>query len=181
MAFTTDNFNKIWASTSPLTPYEFSDSNYQEGWNFVGSTPPARQMWDFLQKRNDEKAQYIFNNFLPLSGGNVTGDLFIAGNAVESINASGTDYIRYDSGLQICWGNVTGSGTSAGAEVTFPVPFSSVPIVTATANSLTSSANHVSVQVGSVTKTSCSVSISVNATWTSASVAARYIAIGYWK
>lgn len=73
MAFTLEDFNKIWASTSPLTPYEFSDSNYQQGWNFIGATPPARQMWDFLQKRNDEKSQWLYNNKLSLSGGTMTG------------------------------------------------------------------------------------------------------------
>ena len=65
MAITTDDFNKIWASTSPLTPYSFSESQYKEGWNFIGSTPPSRQMWDFLQKQNDEKMQYLLNNYLP--------------------------------------------------------------------------------------------------------------------
>lgn len=67
MAITTDDFNKIWASTSPLTPYSFSASQYKEGWNFIGSTPPSRQMWDFLQKNNDEKMQYIVNNFAPIT------------------------------------------------------------------------------------------------------------------
>lgn len=62
MAITLADFNKIWASTSPLTPYSFSESNYKQGWNFIGSTPPARQMWDFLQKQNDEKMQYIVND-----------------------------------------------------------------------------------------------------------------------
>lgn len=75
MAFTTDDFEKVWASTSPLTPYEFSESNYKEGWNFVGATPPARQMWDFLQKRNDEKTQWLYNNKLSLSGGTMTGNI----------------------------------------------------------------------------------------------------------
>lgn len=76
MAITKDDFGKIWASTSPLTPYSFSESQYKEGWNFIGSTPPSRQMWDFLQKNNDEKMQYLLNNFdnyLPLSGGTLTG------------------------------------------------------------------------------------------------------------
>lgn len=62
MAITTDDFDKIWASTSPLTPYEFSESNYKEGWNFIGGTPPSRQMWDYLQKQNDEKAQWLYLN-----------------------------------------------------------------------------------------------------------------------
>ena len=76
MTVTKDDFNKIWASTSPLTPYSFSESQYKEGWNFIGSTPPSRQMWDFLQKNNDEKMQYLlthFDNYLPLSGGTLTG------------------------------------------------------------------------------------------------------------
>lgn len=65
MAITKDDFSKIWASTSPLTPYTFSDPNYAEGWNFIGSTPPARQMWDYLQKLTDEKLQYIYDNMIP--------------------------------------------------------------------------------------------------------------------
>lgn len=99
----------------------------------------------------------------------------------ESVNSSGTLYIRYDSGLQICWGTVTGSGDASGTTVTFPVAFSSTPVVTASANSLTANPNHVSVQVGTLTTTGCSVAVSVNVSWTSAIVAARWIAIGYWK
>lgn len=73
MAITLADFTKIWASTSPLTPYSFSDANYQEGWNFIGATPPARQMWDSVQKQNDEKLKYIVDNFLPTAGGTMTG------------------------------------------------------------------------------------------------------------
>lgn len=58
-----DDFDKIWARTSPLTPYQFSDSNYEQGWNFVGATPPSRQMWDYIQKQNDEKFKYLRDNF----------------------------------------------------------------------------------------------------------------------
>lgn len=75
MAITLADFTKIWASTSPLTPYSFTDANYQEGWNFIGATPPARQMWDSIQKNNDEKLKYIVDNFLPLSGGTLTGEV----------------------------------------------------------------------------------------------------------
>ena len=75
MAITLADFNKIWASTSPLSPYTFSDDNYNEGWNFIGQIPPSRQMWDFLQKNNDEKMQYLANNYLPLSGGTLTGNV----------------------------------------------------------------------------------------------------------
>lgn len=85
MAITIDDFSKIWASTSPLTPYEFSENNYKQGWDFVGGTPPSRQMWDFLQKQNDEKLKYLldnFDNYLPLSGGTVTGNILLGNGAL---------------------------------------------------------------------------------------------------
>lgn len=85
MAITKDDFEKVWASTSPLTPYAFSDAQYKEGWNFIGSTPPSRQMWDFLQKNNDEKMQYLANNYLPLSGGTVTGGLTVKGTITGNL------------------------------------------------------------------------------------------------
>lgn len=85
MAITLTDFEKIWASTSPLTPYSFSESNYKEGWNFIGSTPPARQMWDFLQKNNDEKMKFIVDNYLPLTGGSITGDLNVSGTVTAGV------------------------------------------------------------------------------------------------
>lgn len=85
MAITLADFTKIWASTSPLTPYSFSESNYKEGWNFIGGTPPARQMWDSIQKQNDEKMKYIVDNFLSLSGGTITGNLAISGIVTASV------------------------------------------------------------------------------------------------
>lgn len=91
MAITLADFNKIWASSSPLTPYSFSEAQYKEGWNFIGGTPPSRQMWDFLQKNNDEKMQYLANNYLPLSGGTMTGNTLIT-------MGNGESYVRN-------WGN----------------------------------------------------------------------------
>lgn len=113
MAITTDDFNKIWASTSPLTPYEFSESNYKEGWNFVGATPPSRQMWDFLQKLTDEKIQYIYNNMIPCGivqafAGNTVpnGWLLCDGSAV-----SRTDYANLYSVIGDTYGAGDGSTT----------------------------------------------------------------------
>ena len=85
MAINITDFDKIWASTSPLTPYAFSDANYRQGWNFVGATPPARQMWDSYMKFSDEKQQYIVNNFLPLAGGTMTGALNTANNTWNNL------------------------------------------------------------------------------------------------
>ena len=116
MAFSTDDFNKVWASTSPLTPYEFSESNYKEGWNFVGATPPSRQMWDYLQKQNDEKAQWLYLNVvqgIPIGvvqafAGNTVPDgwLLCDGSAV-----SRTDYANLYAVIGDTYGNGDGSTT----------------------------------------------------------------------
>ena len=96
MAINLTDFDKIWASSSPLTPYSFSDANYEEGWNFVGSTPPARQMWDSIQKNNDEKLKYIVDNFLPLAGGTMTGN-----NARITMSNGESYIISYSNGLYL--------------------------------------------------------------------------------
>ena len=96
MAINITDFDKIWASSSPLTPYSFTDANYEEGWNFVGATPPARQMWDSLFKWSDEKQQYIVNNFLPLAGGTMTGA--IVNNNTVIKHSVDTGFIRIDGG-----------------------------------------------------------------------------------
>lgn len=111
MAFSTADFSKIWASTSPLTPYEFSEANYKEGWNFISSTPPARQMWDSVQKLNDEKSKWLYDN-------------------VETLNAK-TQCGSVDN-ISVANGVVT---TNA---VTFDTPFDSAPIVTVTMTGMTS-------------------------------------------
>lgn len=62
MSITQDDFKKIWASTSSVPEYTFSDPDYQDGWEFVGNLPPTRAMWDTLQRRNDQKMKYLRDN-----------------------------------------------------------------------------------------------------------------------
>lgn len=113
MAITKDDFSKIWASSSPLTPYEFSENDYKAGWNFIGATPPSRQMWDFLQKLTDEKIQYIYNNMIPCGivqafAGTTTpeGWLLCDGSAI-----SRTDYAELYSVIGDTYGDGDGSTT----------------------------------------------------------------------
>ena len=62
MAITQDDFKKVWASTSSVPKYTFSDTDYKNGWEFVGNLPPTRAMWDELQRKNDEKMQFLQEN-----------------------------------------------------------------------------------------------------------------------
>lgn len=61
----TDNrpdFSKIFASNSPLTPYTFTDENYLMGWQFIGSTPPSRAMFDAYMRTADIKLKWLYDN-----------------------------------------------------------------------------------------------------------------------
>ena len=58
------DFSKIWASQSPLNPYEFDDADYLEGWEFIGEIPPDRRMLDTWQRQADTKMQWLKNNML---------------------------------------------------------------------------------------------------------------------
>lgn len=64
MAITIDDFSKIWGSTSSVPTYTFSDTDYKNGWEFVGNLPPTRAMWDELQRKNDEKMSFLADNIL---------------------------------------------------------------------------------------------------------------------
>lgn len=66
----------------------------------------------------------------------------IVGNQSSAINAMGSNYIRYENGLQICWGTATATGTSVEFQTnwqrinlanpaTFPVSFSAKPYCSA--------------------------------------------------
>lgn len=60
-----ENFNLIFGSQAPETA-SWSDTDYQTGWNTVGSTPPTAEQFDFLQNRADKKAQELHNRLTPL-------------------------------------------------------------------------------------------------------------------
>jgi len=72
---------------------------------------------------------------LKWTGGNYSsrGDIEIVDSKDFS---SSTRYIRYSSGLQICWGilNINGPVTSKNKRVTFPVAFSKKPAILTTYN-----------------------------------------------
>lgn len=208
MAIVLTDFDKIWASTSPLTPYSFSESNYKEGWNFIGSTPPARQMWDSIQNQNDEKSKFLLDNFanyLPLAGGTMTGaivgnpltltaddgndsaDLVLNPNGsatwnakeLERVTASGSNYIRLESGLQICFGDITTTSDGSFSAVPYSAPFSATPSASCTAGTVTSTpAYDINIQTN-VTTVAIGAKISINGSWNA--VTLMYIAVGYWK
>lgn len=61
------DFNKIYGSTATggLTP--ISDVNYAKGWEFVGSNPPTKNDFSYLQNLSDLKSQWLYSNKLQRS------------------------------------------------------------------------------------------------------------------
>lgn len=58
------DFSKIFGSTATggLTP--ISDVNYAKGWEFVGSNPPTKNDFSYLQNLSDLKSQWLYSNKL---------------------------------------------------------------------------------------------------------------------
>lgn len=60
-----ENFDLIFGSSASQS-YSWNDSDYQNGWQKVGDTPPTREQFDALQRRADLKAQELNNRLAPI-------------------------------------------------------------------------------------------------------------------
>lgn len=57
----TPDFSKIWASASPLPEFTFTDAEYTEGWEFVGSAPPTKNQFDAWFRYVDERLKWLYD------------------------------------------------------------------------------------------------------------------------
>lgn len=59
-----EDFNKIYGSTATggLTP--IGDVDYAKGWEFVGSNPPTKNDFSYLQNLSDLKSKWLYSNKL---------------------------------------------------------------------------------------------------------------------
>lgn len=59
-----EDFSKIYGSTATggLTP--INDTDYAKGWEFVGSNPPTKNDFSYLQNLSDLKSQWLYSNKL---------------------------------------------------------------------------------------------------------------------
>lgn len=76
------DFSKIFGSTATggLTP--IGDVNYAKGWEFVGSNPPTKNDFSYLQNLSDLKSQWLYSN--KLQRANPFGDIKSDGEAAIS-------------------------------------------------------------------------------------------------
>lgn len=110
-----ENFDLIFGQTAG-SQYAWSESDYQNGWETVGNTPPTAQQFDALQRRSDLKAQELNNALTPLVNANQTD------NRQPSTAYSEGD-IKYSPLLPTGWFLAcTVSGMSSASELVVPSP-----------------------------------------------------------
>lgn len=110
-----ENFDLIFGQ-SASSQYAWNDSDYQNGWGTVGSTPPTAEQFDALQRRSDKKAQELNNALTPLVNQNTA-------NNRHPLTAYALKDIRYSSLLPTGWYlECTTAGTSASGDITLPTP-----------------------------------------------------------
>ena len=133
---------------------------------------------------------------LSLSGGTMAGDitgaggtftsLSVGGYTAEAVAESGTNYIRYSSGLQICWDQIyqvtTGAGAYSNHVFSYSKEFSGGPSVYVTFNTTSTAGafGKCSCSVANVSTTSCDVRF-FNGDTTTRIPSLALLAIGYWK
>lgn len=112
----TMQFGSAKADLKPI-----SASNYSQGWDFVGSTPPTKNDFTYLQYLADQRAIWLFENYIPKSmigiGANQIPDM----NSFQStLNMPGI--MRFPGGFKLQWalGNTNSTGA---ADVAFPATF----------------------------------------------------------
>lgn len=123
----TGNIEYVGADNREFTAGGFSDSNKDNvdiGWNYDNVDGAAIAL---------RSASHTLSGFFELaarSGANTkifcgkpNGELQWDAKEIERVNASGTNYIRFESGLQICWADLGGVNHNTQKNWDFPVAF----------------------------------------------------------
>lgn len=192
------DFNKIYGSTATggLTP--ISDVNYAKGWEFVGSNPPTKNDFSYLQNLSDLKSQWLYSNKLQRANpfGDIKSDgtvqtalgnlglldLVLAGVGGGSLVPTGYAEIPLViSGakkiLLLCWGL-----GSTGSNGSFTQSFAKTFPTAVLCKLVTNSASTTPSGFAGVSTTLSTISIyssTADGTPSSSGVVYNYLAIGY--
>lgn len=149
-------------STGGLNMFGYNSSSYEGAALLLSSVNNVSAGKFFLRSPVNS------NDFMQLVGDGVNGTLQWNSKEVERVNAKSTNYIRFESGLQLCWGTVT-NVNSSGVSVTFPASFNATPAIMLS----TTASSHCWYTGGS------STGFSAKSAGSSATVV--YLAVGFWK
>ena len=158
--------------------------SYSSGTYLYGETASNSSLLVVYTNDSGEGFRLIAGNgstTKPLDG-KPNGTLMWDNKNIERVESSGTNYIRYTNGLQICW-NAGMNFDTNGTDIVLPVPFKDANYaVNVTTRGLTTSTNIALPKV--TTKSNTGFVIMAVATSNISSFTggtADYIAIGLWK
>ena len=149
----------IGSQTVNRAEYLANDSAYMR-MHWSGQNGQPSWLWG----GNDSSNMYVYNpsNF----------SVNYAATAGNGVATSGTDYIRFGDGTQICWGNTNSINNSGTSSHTFPAAFSDTPCIALVSTSNLDDVWYVK------SRSTTAVSFG-KAGWLSGK--ACYIAAGRWK
>lgn len=127
---------------------------------------------------------WVLKNYLRIGGGRLTGSLTLdGGEAAEGVDSSGDTWIRYKSGLQLCWswtGTYSASNNTS-KTISYAKAFTNQPQTYVTMSSGGSGWANFNVTT-STTATAITVTTWVNyGADTTGYVGFNWLAIGFWK
>ena len=103
-------FQKIFASGAS-SQIDWTDDNYLKGWGYLGNVPPSYQSFDSLQRLNDLKFKYLYDEFMGIE----TNTEELISNHNENSEAHKT---LFDKKLDKNGGTVTGNLNASGYNIT---------------------------------------------------------------
>ena len=104
------DFQKIFASGAS-SQIDWTDDNYLKGWGYLGNVPPSYQSFDSLQRLNDLKFKYLYDEFMGIE----TNTEELISNHNENREAHKT---LFDKKLDKNGGTVTGNLNASGYNIT---------------------------------------------------------------
>ena len=112
----TPDFSKIWASSSPLPEYTFSDADYLEGWEFVGSAPPTKNEFDAWFKMVDTKLKWLYDQMQATASKLYpVGSVYISFNSADPSTLFGGTWVRLKDTFLLANGDTYAPNTSGGS------------------------------------------------------------------
>ena len=112
----TPDFSKIWASSSPLPDYTFTDSEYVTGWDFVGSAPPTKNEFDAWFRNTDEKLKWLYDQMQATASKLYpVGSVYISFNATDPSTLFGGTWQRLKDTFLLANGDSYAPNTTGGS------------------------------------------------------------------
>ena len=135
----TPDFSKIWASASPLPTFTFTDAEYTEGWDFVGSAPPTKNQFDAWFRYVDERLKWLYDQMQATASKLYpVGSVYISFNATDPSTLFGGTWVRLKDRFLLASGDTYAANTTGGS-ATKTIAVSNMP---AHNHSVNASGNH---------------------------------------